>query len=280
MGYIEIISLIFLGALGAVFGSFACCQAWRIHEGKLGSRSICLHCKKQLKWYDNIPVFSWLVLRGKCRFCKKPIGVAEILSETSLAATFVIFGFLFFTHSFPFQYQNVEFIVSLVPLVLLLVLTVVFWILMIYDAKWSEMPTKLLVAANVVAVLYFIAHNIVACLDAGTFAFDVVWQGALFETFLGFAILAGTYYLLYVFSKEKWVGSGDWIVCSAISIALGGWALAIAELFFANLLALICALPGVITKKQKQIPFAPFLIIAFVIVIAFLYTFTSRFLKF
>ena len=65
----------FFFILGAIFGSFACCQAWRIHERlnqrSLGARSICLNCHHRLAWYDNLPIFSWLALRGRCRYCRQ-----------------------------------------------------------------------------------------------------------------------------------------------------------------------------------------------------------------
>ena len=86
---LECVILAMMFILGAVFGSFACCQAWRwhykVHSKKdLGQWSVCLHCHKRIKWYDNIPIISWLVLRGKCRNCGKKIGVGDFLSEVSL----------------------------------------------------------------------------------------------------------------------------------------------------------------------------------------------------
>ena len=67
----ETVFLVGLFILGACFGSFLCCQARRLRikdkhgkksVKKLGSRSVCLHCKAKLKWYDNIPIISWLIL--------------------------------------------------------------------------------------------------------------------------------------------------------------------------------------------------------------------------
>ena len=86
--------------LGACFGSFLCCQARRLRlkEGKkpkskkLPARSICLSCGYQLKWYDNLPIFSWLLLRGKCRKCRQKIGILEVLSELGLALAFLAYA--------------------------------------------------------------------------------------------------------------------------------------------------------------------------------------------
>ena len=91
---VTVLILVMMTMLGAVFGSFACCQAWRwryhvVKKKDLGQWSVCLHCKKRIKWYDNIPIVSWLVLGGKCRNCHKEIGVADFLSEVSLAVAFL-----------------------------------------------------------------------------------------------------------------------------------------------------------------------------------------------
>ena len=82
--------MIILAVLGAGLGSFACCQAWRVKKGDKSPRSHCMHCKYQLKWYDNIPIISWLMLGGKCRKCHKKIGAAELMAEILMAAVFAI----------------------------------------------------------------------------------------------------------------------------------------------------------------------------------------------
>ncbi len=76
------------------------------------------------------------------------------------------------------------------------------------------------------------------------------------------AILAGVYYLLYVLSKERLVGGGDWLLCLAIGLLLRDWKLALVELFFANFLGSLVMLP----RGKKKIAFGPFLVVGFVIV--------------
>ena len=138
--------LVMMFILGAVFGSFACCQAWRWHyqvtkKKDLGQWSVCMSCKKRIKWYDNIPIFSWLMLRGKCRYCGHKIGVADFLSEISLAVAFLMLSWAYLVpildnwkiltlHPEFLAVQLAVFIVTLVQLVVLMVLAV-------YDAKWG-----------------------------------------------------------------------------------------------------------------------------------------------
>ncbi len=255
-----IILLAALFIFGAVFGSFACCQAWRIHakseHKKLGSRSVCMSCNKQLKWYDNIPVLSWLLLRGKCRFCHAKIGKAEILSELSLGLTFLLIGLKLIS---PFCFnQNGDatsfyaFISNdffyFFPTIIVLISAVLFWILLIYDAKWGELPVLPMLVLVALSLFYQFA----------------LMHGDPLRTLMAVGILAGIYYLLYFFSKEKWVGGGDWILCLSIAIFLGRPELAIVELFLSNFLACLASVPITLKKKDHQIPFGPFLITAFI----------------
>ena len=100
--------------IGACLGSFLCCQARRLHlrassseaRQSLGSRSVCLNCHRRLKWFDNLPIISWIFLRGKCRYCRHKIGIAEVLSEFGLGLGFVGLGTTF-TYS---EYGTAEFI--------------------------------------------------------------------------------------------------------------------------------------------------------------------------
>ena len=228
---------LFMFIFGAVFGSFACCQAWRIHEkpAKLGNRSVCMNCKNKLAWYDNIPIISWLILRGKCRKCKAKIGVAEILAEVGLGLVFLA---LSIQVGFNFN------------LLILGLSFVIFWILLIFDAKWGELPVFLMILEIPLAILYQVMNG-----------------GDVLQILMSVGILAGVYYLLYFLSKEKWVGGGDWILCISIAIFLGTPFLAVIELFLANMLASVYAIPAAIIKKDRHIPFGPFLILGLVVII-------------
>ena len=90
---------IFIFFLGLIFGSFLNCLIWRLYKGEtvLG-RSYCPKCKKEIKWFDNIPVVSFFVLKKKCRFCNKKISWQYPLVE-------IITGLLFFL-AFYFNFIN------------------------------------------------------------------------------------------------------------------------------------------------------------------------------
>ena len=195
--------MIILFILGAVLGSFACCQVWRIRKKDKSKFSHCMHCKYQLQWYDNIPIISWLSLGGKCRKCKHKIGCAEILAEVGLALAFVL--------SFVFWPTPLVEPLKIVNFGLFLALLSIFTILFIYDAKWCELPMSLMMGALGVAVVYFVLNYYPN--------FEIDWLSFVG----GLLILPGFYYLMYKLSHECWVGSGDWILCLPLAVMLSNF---------------------------------------------------------
>ena len=256
----EALFLILLFIVGACTGSFLCCQARRLHlkatkQGTkpLGSRSVCLHCKYQLKWYDNIPIISWLLLRGKCRQCGKKIGFAEIISELASGLGFLALGFSIniFTAD----------ALTWCIFIAVLIFTTVLAYLAIYDGIYGELPTKhLFIAIILAAVILSLTHA--SIIITSGFSSELIYQ-----PLLSVLILGGLYLVLYLVSHGKWVGDGDWLLGTAIGIALGNPWLALITLFLANLLACLVALPRL--KKTKKIYLGPFLVVAFVITYSF-----------
>lgn len=88
---------IFLFIAGLCFGSFLNVLIWRLNDDKAPrfwqGRSLCPKCKKQLSWKDNIPLVSFLLLNGRCRYCRKKISIQYPLVELLTATITVILGF-------------------------------------------------------------------------------------------------------------------------------------------------------------------------------------------
>lgn len=251
-----VLFLCFMGVLGAVLGSFACCQARRLHSKEKGAKiaskwSICESCHKRLKWYENIPIFSWLFLKGRCKKCHKKIGLAEPLSELGLAIALLALGFKFWpslsalNSPFPF-----------ISFILLIIIFVALAICFIYDALWGSFPTFILYITLALSIIFLVFEYI-----SGT-------KIDLISLLAGIGILPGVYYLLYFFSKEKLVGSGDWLLCLPFALILHNFWLCFFVLFLSNFLAVLIQLPLTLLTKKKshQFPFGPFLIIAFLVV--------------
>ncbi len=268
---LEVLILVMMFVLGAVFGSFACCQAWRWRykaEGKkdLGQWSVCLHCKKRIKWYDNIPIISWLVLRGKCRNCHAKIGVGDFLSEISMAVAFLMLSWAYLIpmlDNWAILMKNPPFLAAQMAIfVLILVMLVVLMVLAVYDARWGELPVVLLVLAIVFGIAIFILKMCVVDMsDNGNL------QSGLLSGLGGVLILSGTCFVIYKVSKERLMGGGDWILALALALALADWWLALWTIFLANLLGDMIALPGAIKTGNTKVHFGPFLVAAFVIVL-------------
>jgi leader peptidase (prepilin peptidase)/N-methyltransferase len=87
----EAFSVVVLAALGAAFGSFANVVIWRFPRGESVSRppSHCPRCGHEVRWFDNIPVASWVLLGGKCRDCREPISARYPLVEATSAVLWV-----------------------------------------------------------------------------------------------------------------------------------------------------------------------------------------------
>lgn len=93
------LDLIFAVAFGLIFGSFlnVCIARLPLHQSVVTPRSRCPHCKQPIAWYDNIPVASYLLLRGRCRGCRGRISAVypavELATAGLFAAAFAEFGF-------------------------------------------------------------------------------------------------------------------------------------------------------------------------------------------
>jgi leader peptidase (prepilin peptidase)/N-methyltransferase len=92
--YLTVFYLVWLGLFGLVFGSFANVLIWRVPRGEsiVSPGSHCPRCGHDVRWYDNLPVVSWLVLRGRCRDCGEPISIRYPIVEFASGALWVLVG--------------------------------------------------------------------------------------------------------------------------------------------------------------------------------------------
>jgi leader peptidase (prepilin peptidase)/N-methyltransferase len=237
--------------LGLIVGSFLNVVILRMNTGRsvVSGRSKCASCSTTLHWYELIPVFSFLGLRGKCRSCKASISFQYPFVELVTAIVFVILytkivlvgGLTFLTVG--------SFIGGAVAAALLIVITV-------YDIRHKIIPNQI--------VYPFIALSFVS----------IIWKTIMVPGFLptpfiiAGPVLAAPFFLIWFISKGTAMGFGD------VKLALGmGWFLGIASGIAAFFLSFwIGAAVGLLliafsqAKMKSQIPFAPFLILAFTIV--------------
>ena len=138
-----LLSYFFLFILGAVVGSFLGMLSWRLPRGlAITGRSTCDNCGKYISWRDNIPIFGWFFLRGKCRVCKKLFSLRYPIIEFLCALSFVLVGFI---------------AQDLWELVFLLVFTSLSFALLVVDLEHKILPDKLTLLLGVVVFLFVFA---------------------------------------------------------------------------------------------------------------------------
>lgn len=249
----NIVIITILTLLGLCFGSFANAAVWRLKQKKdiVKDRSECVHCHHKLAWYDLIPVLSWLQLKGRCRYCKKPISAQYPLVELAVAAYFVG-SYLFWPTSLDTSLQIALF-------VLWLIYGIFLSILFVYDLRWYELPDRLTIPLIGLSLVGFALR--VALWD------DLSVASVTIDLVASLMSVAGLYYALYAVSKGKWVGFGDVKLGVFIGLVLG-WQAALLSVFLANLLGFLVVMPGLLSgklKRNSRIPFGPLLIAGFII---------------
>lgn len=209
-------------------------------------RSVCLSCGYKLKWYDMVPLVSWIFLGGKCRECHKKIGYLEPLIELGVA--------LFFVLSFMFWPYPLQTGLQIARLVIWLIAGVPLAILFVYDAKWFILDRTV----NYVVIGLGLCSAVIVAISTGN----------IFSVIGSVLILGGLYYVLFKVSNGKWVGGGDPILGLGLGLLLADWRLAFIALFAANLVGTLLVLPAMSMgklKRDSRVPFGPLLIIGFVI---------------
>jgi len=225
-------------------------QAYSILHG----RSMCVECEHPLKWNDLIPVISWVGLKGKCRYCKKPISAQYPAVELATAG---LFGLSY--AYFPLQPLNggAEYLL----LALWLSIIVGFMAMTVYDLRWMLLPDKLTKIFTVFAVVYVLVN-----------ALMVNDPSVISRALFGVAIVGGLFYTLFQVSGGKWIGGGDVKLGFMLGLLAGGVLEGFMVIFLASLLGTLASVPLLAGGKDKlkmRIPFGPFLIAATIIVFLF-----------
>lgn len=242
---------------GLIVGSFLNVVIYRFNTGaSLQGRSMCFSCGKTLRWYELVPVFSFLIQKGRCRKCHAKISWQYPLVE-------LLTGVLYTAVFFFAAYDWVYFSYLLLQITLLVIIGV-------YDIKHKIIP------------------------DVFSYAFAIFALGyVLYEYFIGgfsgniiYALAAGPVYFLpfaamWYFSKGTWMGFGD------AKLALGiGWFLGLAPAYISMMLSFwIGAIVGLVligygklarlkddgmkVTMKSEIPFGPFLILGLLITLFF-----------
>lgn len=258
---------IMIFVLGLAIGSFINALTYRIENEMPISRgrSLCTKCKHQLAWYDNVPVLSYLLLRGKCRYCKRPISMQYPVVELIVGVTFVAFAVkalgpqvfvipadagIWATRLLDIPGVTAVLLVSLFFVAFCLILVA------LYDQRTTYVLSGY-VYAGIGATLIYLLTTYTGTWEVGKVGMFLLPNViAALVAMLPFAIL-------YIASRGKWMGAGDIEIAALLGLLLG-WPHFLVALYFAFIVGSIWGLAKIYLLKnaglKSEMPFAPFLI--------------------
>jgi len=249
---LEVFSFIF----GAIFGSFLNVLILRLPENKsvVSPRSSCIYCNHIISWYHNIPIFSYIFLRGKCAYCGEKISIQYFIVELiSAFVTLILFEKLGL---------SLDLFYSLIFFYTLIVSSFI-------DFKYKAVPDYLLLIA-LISSFFVTEYSIIE-----SFKDAFVIAGAF--VLLNFIV---TFYIQNIKAKikkdeslrtQEALGEGDIPVLASIAVILGLKG-ALVAIFLSSIFAIIPAIYFNIKKKDIQIPFIPYLVLGFFIEYFFIFS--------
>lgn len=254
---------LFLLIVGACVGSFLGALTWRwpreisINDG----RSRCPHCKHTIAWYDNIPIISYLLLRGRCSNCKKEIPRRDFIIELGTAISFPVVLYLM-----PLINKNIV-VFSFLPFQWSLIVTLLFLTLSIgifvVDFEHQYIPDTFVFLMLGIAILVFV------------FTDNILLYKHILSGF-GSALFLLSINLI---TLGRGMGLGDVKLALSIGMILG-FPLSVVWMFLSFVLGSIVGIIMIglkLAKLKQKIAFGPFLIIGFLITSLVGYAIVDRF---
>lgn len=252
------LALLFI--LGLIVGSFLNVVIYRLNiaESIIFGGSKCPKCKTKIKWYDNIPVISFVLLNFKCRNCREKISWQYPLVEILTGTLFALAGLIFFP---VFDYLAIPFLIFILfSLSLLIVITV-------YDWLYMEIP-GIAIWMGVILVIIF---NVYSDWQSHLFLGTSVLEARTYSGIIAAAISFVFFFSLSYFSKEKWMGMGDAYLVVFLGLLLG-----LPQIFYALIMGFslgsVIGIALVIFGEKKlksRLPLAPFLVAGTIITLFF-----------
>ena len=229
--------LIIIFVFGTMIGSFLNCLIWRLHKKEtILGRSYCPCCRHRIAWYDNIPILSFIVLRGKCRHCQKLISwqypVVELITGILFVMSFIInFQFSLQTGGQAIFYQYpISGVLSLIKFWFIIAVMIVIFI---YDLRWYLILDIVTLPACVIVFLI-------------NLALGMNWQNLFISGIIG----GGFFLLQFVVSGGRWIGGGDIRLGLLMGLSLG-WPGIISSLTLAYFIGAFIGLGLIASGKKK-----------------------------
>jgi leader peptidase (prepilin peptidase) / N-methyltransferase len=232
------------GFFGLALGSFlnVCSLRWPVDESVVAPGSHCPSCDEPVRWYDNVPVLSWLVLRGRCRWCAEPISVQYPLAEV---ATALIWAGVVAAYGLSWEAARGG-----------IFLTILFGIA-ISDARFYIIPDQFSIGGAVLGVLLAPLPGGITVLQSTIGAvtgFGTLWLVGVAGTWIIRRIAPGR---LEEAGVDQAMGGGDIKMMMMVGAFLGVWGVVL-TLFIGSLLALVVFGP-IASRSKRLIPLGVFL---------------------
>ena len=228
---------------GSIWGSFSnvCIRRIPNNTSVIKGRSHCPSCNKLIKWYDNIPLLSFLILKAKCRDCSTTIDVKYFIIELISALNFVLIFYLFGFSS---------------TTILFFILSIGFLIIFFIDLKHFIIPNEITYPLMMLGFIKSFDPNLNLVLFPN-------FIDSLIGGFLGYVIIWLVIFIYKKFRNKEGMGLGDAKLVSVIGFWFG-WISIPFVIFFSSAIALIKVIPDLIKNKKNlssEIPFGPYLIV-------------------
>ncbi|MBQ4570226.1 MAG: prepilin peptidase [Bacilli bacterium] len=250
---LKVVVLTFLILISLCIGSFLNVLIYRlpINESLTKKNSHCPKCGHMLKWYENIPLLSYIIQRGRCRGCKELISIQYPIIEFLSVCAFII------------AYSR--FNLSLETFLFTLILQMFIVIFMI-DLKHQIIPDSINVVILVIGLLsLIIPHTSINQMMSINYIDKIIGFGVAILILIVFLLLEK------LLNKEL-MGGGDLKLFFGIGLFMG-WQLLILGIFIASVIAVIVEMMKKVIKSEKflnkVIPFGPYLVMGFAIVYVF-----------
>lgn len=252
------ILVLLIGVFGLLIGSFLNVVVYRVpaKQSIVSPPSACPQCGELIRRRDNVPVLSWLILRGKCRDCQMPISLRYPLVELATGLFFAAVATWFFFAWLPTAtvVSMGQYIGAALLLIAYLYLAAVSVVLTLIDIDHHRLPNSIVLPSYLVGAVLLGA--------AGILTLD---YGALLMAVIGAAVMFGFFFLLALL-HPRGMGMGDVKLAGVLGLFLGflGWQTLVVGIFAAFLLGGIFSIILVVIRRASRttaIPFGPWMLL-------------------
>lgn len=244
--------------IGTIIGSFLNVMIYRtiLGESWVKGRSRCDSCRKLIAWYDLVPLFSFLWLGGKCRYCKEPIGVSHPVIEF-LTGSLLVWWYWGGSFFFRLTQQPLSYVQPLFWLMVGLILVVIFFA----DLRYMIIPDTAVILLFVMTLLYRITLLLSGVMQPQDF----------FYALLAGVLCCALFFTLWFVTRGNGMGFGDVKFALPFGMLLG-WPNAFVGLFLAFVIGGFVSMILLISRKKvmtQAVPFGPFLVLALTITLVY-----------